>query len=410
MQKEDGSFTSPGRETLGELARTHFPEATENIPHEAYNSERILFKEEIGVLYSEVITVDKVQAALEKFHPYKAPGPDGIKAIAYKHFPNIVIHFLYVIYLACVKLHYTPQLWQQAKVVFLPKPNKPNYIKGKFFRPIVLSNGFLKGLERLFTWRMDHLQKYYKIHGKQHGFLKGKSTESAISNTVDYIERHLFRRRTCIGVFLDISSAYDSIYIDHIKESLYKFGGEVDWVEWYYHYLSHRTLSLDLHEDHIKLHSKVGFPQGGVASPKFWLLAFDPAIEIINSTFVEGNGYADDCCVVFGGRDPDILVRRIQRVLDRLVEWGNTCGLRFNPDKTIIVNFSRKRNKVIPHLRVGNEYVPYSTEATYLGIKLDSKLIWRRHLEERITRGKRYLMKMANLSKAIWGPKPNLSR
>ena len=258
---------------------------------------------------------------------------------------------------------------------------------------------------------MDCLTRYYPIHDKQHGFRKGRSTESAISNTVNYIEKQLLQKKTYVGVFLDISSAYDSIHIDHIRESLYKFGGDTDLVEWYYHYLSHRILKLELHGDMINLHNAVGFPQGGVASAKFWLLAFDPAINIINTHFVEGNGYADDCCIVFGGRKPKIIIRRLQRVVDKLIEWGNTCGLKFNPEKTVVVNFSRKiKPQLIPHLRISGEYIPFSKTAVYLGITLDSKLFWRQHIQDRITRGKKYLMKMNNISKAIWGPKPKLSR
>ena len=410
LRKSDGTFSEPGVDTLCELSRAHFPAASQDLPHAVYDSSRILCKEDIKQMYPDFLTVHKVKASLGKFHPYKAPGPDGLKAVVFQHFPDVVFEYIWAIYVACIYLRYTPRLWQQSSVVFLPKPGKPNYVLGKYFRPIVLSNNFLKGLERIFTWRMDALLQYYPIHERQHGFTKGRSTESAISNTVDYIERCLFRRQYCIGVFLDISSAYDSISIQHIRESLYKHGADVDLVEWYYHYLSNRILHLSLHGESLHLHTAVGFPQGGVASAKFWLLAFDPAIQIINSMFVEGNGYADDCCIVFGGRKPEILVARIQRVINKLLEWGSTCGLRFNPEKTIVVNFSRKKQRLIPHIRIGNEYVPYSREALYLGIILDDKLTWRRHLNHKIAKSKKYLMKMSNISKAIWGPKPKLSR
>ena len=341
----------------------------------------------------------------------KAPGPDKIKPIAFRYLPAGVIYFIMVIYAACLKLHYTPKLWQQAIVVFIPKPGKDSYEKGKSYRPIVCSNCLLKGLERVITWRMEFfLEKYYPIHGKQHGFTKGLSTESAISNVTDYIERCIFRRTSCVGVFLDISSAYDSISIEHIREALYKHGGEIDVVEWYYHYLSHRTLNMNLHGEQLQLATKVGFPQGGVASAKFWLIAFDPSIQIINSMYVEGNGYADDCCVLFGGRKPEILVCRLQRVIDKLIAWGQSCGLRFNPEKTVVVHFTNKRDLRIPHLRVGDDYVQYSKTAVYLGVKLDSRLSWNVHMQNRIGKTKKYMMKMASISKATWGPKPKLSR
>ena len=411
LDRDDGSVTEPGRETLEELVRTHFPAADSELDDVPYDLSKSISKEQLTSLYNNYLSEDVVEAALLKFKPMKAPGPDKIKPVAFRYLPANVIRFILFIYKACLFLHYTPRLWQKATVIFLPKPGKKTYRKGKSYRPIVLSNFLLKGLERVITWRMEFLlDNYYPIHPKQHGFTKGMSTESAISNVVDYVERCLFRRKTCVGIFLDISSAYDSISIDHIRDSLYKHGGDIELVEWYYHYLSHRQLHMHLHGEDLQIQTKVGFPQGGVASAKFWLIAFDPAIQIINTMFVEGNGYADDCCIVFGGRKPAVMVRRIQRVLDQLVEWGLTCGLRFNPEKTVAVYFSRKKEELIPHLQVGGEYIPYSKSALYLGITLDSKLTWRAHLETRIAKTKAYMMKISNISKAIWGPQPKLSR
>ena len=411
LERDDGSMTEPGKETLEELTRVHFPAASREIVEDQEDNRRYFEKHEITTAYRDFISPQIVEAALHKFKPLKAPGPDKIKPIAFRYFPPVLIYFIMVIYMSCLRLHYTPKKWQQALVVFIPKPGKKTYRKGKSHRPIVCSNFFLKGLERVITWRMEHfLTKYYPIHNKQHGFTKGLSTESAISNVADYIEQCLFRRSSCIGVFLDISSAYDSISIDHIRESLYKHGGEVDVVEWYYHYLSHRHLHMQLHGEKLHVTTRVGFPQGGVASAKFWLIAFDPAIRIINSMYVEGNGYADDCCVLFGGRKSAVIVRRLQRVIDQLLEWGRLCGLRFNPEKTVAVLFTRKTNLRPSHLKIDGEYIPYSKSAVYLGVTLDSRLSWMPHVKDRIARTKKYMMKMANISKATWGPQPKLSR
>ena len=61
----------------------------------------------------------------------------------------------------------------------------------------------------------------HPIHTAQHDFTKGECMESAISRTLEYIEQQLFKKRHhCLGVFLDISSAFDSISIDHIKSCL----------------------------------------------------------------------------------------------------------------------------------------------------------------------------------------------
>ena len=174
----------------------------------------------------------------------KAAGPDEIKPIVFKYLPANFNLRLTFIYKCCVHFRYKPRVWQEATVVFIPKPGKKNYRLGKHFRPIVLSNFFLKGLERLITWKMDKILKTHPIHQMQHGFQVGKGTEGALSNTCDYIEKFLFKRQYCLGLFLDISSAYDSISLSHIRDSLYKHGGEEDFVEWYYQYLNRRVLTV----------------------------------------------------------------------------------------------------------------------------------------------------------------------
>ena len=42
---------------------------------------------------------------------------------------------------------------------------------------------------------------------------------------------------------------------------------------------------------------------------------------------MEGNAYANDCAVIFGGTNFYRLVHRLQLVIDELVDWGRTCGL-----------------------------------------------------------------------------------
>ena len=187
---------------------------------------------------------------------------------------------------------------------------------------------------------MDEAIRDNPIHEKQHGFTVNKCTESAISNTVNYIEKFVFKNQYALGVFLDISSAFDTIRPSHIKTSLIKHGGEADLVDWYYGYLMRRDLHFDVHGFKYKKSTSMGFPQGGVCSAKFWLIAFDEAIQIINTLNIEGNGYADDCSTIAGGPRLDHLISRQEKMLNKLVRWGASCGLQFNAEKTVVILFS----------------------------------------------------------------------
>ena len=54
----------------------------------------------------------------------------------------------------------------------------------------------------------------------------------------------------------------------------------------------------------------MGFPQGGVASAKLWILAFNEAMEIINSGGIYRVGFADDCCALVGGTNLGYMVQK----------------------------------------------------------------------------------------------------
>jgi hypothetical protein len=82
---------------------------------------------------------------------------------------------LILIYNATIDLHYTPLLWRDSKVVFLPKPGKEDYTDRRAFRPILLMLFFFKALERLVQWRMDATA--LPLDKEQHAFRKGHCTE-----------------------------------------------------------------------------------------------------------------------------------------------------------------------------------------------------------------------------------------
>ena len=410
LRKDDNSLSQPGTETIRILTDTHFPAATEGVTPSQHDNSNKIDTEELRDRYEDWINPALVIQALTKFKPNKAAGPDGLKPIIFRHLPHNIINAITILYKACIALGHTPSKWRDTKVIFLPKPGKPSYDIPKAYRPISLSNFLLKGLERLVVWRMEKDLEHSPIHDSQHGFTRGKSTESAISKTVDYIEQFLFEKRQCLGLFLDISSAFDSISIDHIKRELLNHNGNPELVEWYYSYLGKRHLEITLHGETLKLTTNTGFPQGGVCSAKFWLIAFDRAIQIINSNGVIGNGYADDCSVLIGGDDTQDMIDQIQPVLDELVQWGQSCGLRFNAQKTVAIMFTRAREKPTVLPLMDGTPIPYSNNVVYLGVTLDYRLFWRDHITAKTNRTKGLLMKIAALVHSYWGPQPKLMR
>jgi hypothetical protein len=253
--------------------------------------------------------------------------------LALKHFPPEVIEQTVLIYKTALALSYTPCSWLTSRVVFIPKPGKERYTEPKSFRPISLSNYILKGLERVVGWHADAMLDLEPVHTAQHGFTKGRSTESAISNTVNYIEKHIYAGDYCLAVFLDIQGAFDNIDINGIHSSLLAKGINEYAADWYLHYLSNRRLDITQGVAVYSTHLARGFPQGGVLSAKLWTIAFDEVVEIINKSGMFVQAYADDCCLMIGGTDLEFMYRRTNQVLTQLSQCGEAHGLKFNPKK-----------------------------------------------------------------------------
>ena len=70
------------------------------------------------------------------------------------------------------------------------------------------------------------------MHDRQQGFRKNKSSESTISETVNYIEKHT-NDEDAIGVFLDIQAAFETIQPLAIKQALHNHNLDDKLVDWY---------------------------------------------------------------------------------------------------------------------------------------------------------------------------------
>ena len=106
-----------------------------------------------------------------------------------------------------------------------------------------------------------------------------------------------------MGVFLDIQAASDSITTEHIKNALLKHGCHPDMVDCYYELITHRNLETTYENFVLEVTTNLGFPQGGVCSDKFWIIAFDEADKILNLNGVNGELFADEGNGIKGGKD-----------------------------------------------------------------------------------------------------------
>ena len=192
---------------------------------------------------------------------------------------------------------------------------------------------------------MEEALEQHPLSIQQHGFQRGKCTESAISKTTNYLEKHTEAGQHCLAVFLDIKGAFDTICPKHIRKTLRQKGINKDLIEWYYNYITHRNLEFKDIDYPISGTIDTGFPQGEVCSAKFLIIAFDYTLELINTEVTEGQGFADDLCILTHGTNLSVMQNRMQSVINNLVTKSREAKLPFSPEKTVAMVFSPKKER-----------------------------------------------------------------
>ena len=248
------------------------------------------------------------------------------------------------------------------------------------------------------------------MHKNQHAFRKGRSTESALSDTVDILESEVLRKGVAIGVFLDIEGAFDNLLPGGIIRSLQTRNTPQFLLSWFQNYLVTRNVQVD-HKGVLANRRLVkGTPQGGVLSPVLWNLAFDEVLSLVEGTSIKACGYADDLALIGRGPDPKTILHNMQQVLNSVTNWGREQGLRFSAGKSVAIAFTHKRKWDEIPLHLNQIALEWQDRVKYLGVTLDSKLNWIANLREKTTKAIRLLFRYKQIVGKEFGPQPKYMR
>ena len=372
---------------------------------------------------ADFITETKVMHALSLFGPKKAAGPDKIIPLILQKLGPASITRLTNIYRACVLLGKTPAAWHEAALIFLAKPGKSDMTAAKSWRPISLVSFLLKGLERIWLWFLEGTTfKDKPLHDSQHGFRQNRSCDSCLTSLCSRLECVMNKNHYVIGASLDMTSAYDLLSYEKIEEILNKRQVDPIFTNWYMDFLRNRTISIE--NKGVKLRRKAfrGVMQGSIISPAIFGTVVNELLELFDED--EGDGpvdpedviygktyiaaYADDTTFYVAGTDLTKIQSKLQASLDAACLWASGAGLKFSPEKSKVVIFTRKKKfDKPPKLILNGNPIKYSGSFKLLGCFLDSKLSFKMHLKEKIKAGKRALGKMVRVcSQGGWGLKP----
>ena len=127
-----------------------------------------------------------------------------------------------------------------AKVIPIHKNNSKLEVSN--YRPISLLSNINKIFAKLMHSRLiEFLEERQSICYKQLGFQKDFSTNHAILNLLEIIQKALDDGQIACGIFIDLEKAFDTVSHDNLLEILDNYGIRGISNDWFRSYSSNRS-------------------------------------------------------------------------------------------------------------------------------------------------------------------------
>ena len=304
-------------------------------------------------------------------------------------------------------MSYIPTCWLEIEAIYIKKGGDRKAESPKSYRPIGLSSSVLKLAERLINWVLKNTILSRRIP-LQHAFTLGYSTETAISELANFLEKAKLNGRKAIVLSIDIQGAFDSVPFDVIRDSLIERGVDHKIVAWLDYLSRNRVIRTSQGTQTITFRPLEGTTQGGLNGPDLWIVCLWAIIFTAAARDSKLSKFADDLISALMGSDLTVLRDMIQRCLNELSQWFLDRGLTISASKSYCMIVNRKKGEPMPsNLKLNGQEIPFVEHFTYLGVTFDDKLSWKKHIEERVKKCKRDLMVARKLVSTTWGLTPD---
>jgi hypothetical protein len=200
----------------------------------------------------------------------------------------------------------------------------------------------------------------------------------------------LDRRLVIVGIFFDLTKAYDVIDHDILCEKLDHYGIRGKINVWLKSYLTQRSQYVEMSSNDNKYvmkrynsslkNIKFRIPQGSILGPLLFLLYInDLPCHISNGKLVL---LADDTTILITEKNIIDLQEKIGRAMTQLESWFSKNNLIINTDKTKAMFFQlmKPHDMSEPDITFKNMKITYTSQFGFLGVNIANNLKWSSHI------------------------------
>ena len=333
--------------------------------------------------YLSPMSPSEVKTYILQLNSNKATKSNSVPIKILKLTVDIVAPILSTIFNKCIYEGVFPDMLKSAEVH--PIYKKGSKILTSNHRPISILSPFSKIFERhILNQLTNFIQKHKILHPFQYGFRTNSSTEMAVTQILEEITDKIQNGQFVCSVFLDLAKAFDTVDHSILLGKLYEYGVRglpAELIKSYLTGRTQRTIVNNITSDPSVV--TCGVPQGSILGPLLFNLYINDIIEISNFSI---KLFADDACLLCSSDSPQQLEKLVNTELSKINNWRKSNKLSVNFTKSDYIIFTNKKNNYKFNIKMDLNTLKRTTETRYLGIIIDQKLKWNKHVNYIITK------------------------
>jgi hypothetical protein len=366
------------------------PDLSARIPnHKDLSVKKYLKKEILHSFKLITLEQDEVKKILTSITTKHSSGYDNLSTCLLKKISPLIIGHITAIINQSFFTGIFPDKLKIAKIIPLYKKDDPQKLEN--YRPISILPAISKLFEKaVFIQLYKYLNTNNLLYKNQYGFRTLHSTEMASLEVIDIILKKLDEKKIPLGIFLDLSKAFDTLDHNILLHKLQYYGVKDVELKWFQSYLCNRFQFVSFEGTSSSMLPMItGVPQGSVLGPLLFILymndihyATDKFHAIL---FADDTSLTSTLCTFGKKLSLNELSNSINIELKKVQTWLEINKLSLNVKKTKFMIFHSNKRDIqnhIPCLKINEQQIERVNEFNFLGLTLDQHMTWNAHVQK----------------------------